>query len=119
MPPVWPLRVVFVSWILLLVGTSHLLLYPTVWYPRRVLHDAGVRWLTASVLLLTIGAVVEGAFWSGLTGSPWALVAARALFAGCGVTLAAAAWNFARPFLEFAAEDGADDRFIAEEADDD
>lgn len=117
-PPIWPFTLVFGTWTLLLVGTSALLLYPTVRYPRVVFHRDGVRELAASVLLLTAGAVVEGAFWSGLTASPWALVASRALLAACGVTLAAAAWNFARPFLGAVGEDGAEAAFVDGEGDD-
>lgn len=99
-PPVWPFTLVFTTWIVILVATSLLLLYPTVRTPRRVLHMAGVGELAASVLLFTLGAAIEGTFWSGLTESPWALVTARALMAGASLAIAAAAWNFARPFID-------------------
>lgn len=109
MPPVWPFTLVFTLWIVILVATSLLILYPTVRTPRRVLHMAGVRELAASVLLFTLGATIEGTFWSGLTSSPWALTAARGVMAGASLAIAAAAWNFARPFI-----DGRDDEFGAD-----
>lgn len=116
--PVWPFTLVFTTWTVLLVGTSLLLVWLTGRYPREVLHRAGVRELAASILLLTVGAIVEGTFWSGLTASPWALVVARAIMAACGVALTAAVWNFARPIFEAGGDDGAEAAFVDGEGDD-
>lgn len=91
--------VVFALWTGILVGSSLLIVYPVFGHARNVLYVDGVVLLAAALLFLTGGAVVESAFWSGAVREPHAHLIARTLITASGITLAAAMWLFARPFV--------------------
>ena len=68
-------------------------------YRRHVLYRTGVRWLAASLVLVTGGAIVE--LYGLLLQSDSIAVVAMALYTAASAAITVSMWTFARGFVEF------------------
>ena len=85
--------------VVVLLGLSCTLLYAVVRYGGRVLYPTGVLLLATSLLLFTLGAVLDFSYWANPTGRVEWLVAAYFVYTVASLTTTGSMWVFAREFV--------------------
>lgn len=90
--------VAFAVEVVVLIACAVTLLAALVAYRHQVLYRTGVRWLAASLVLVTIGAIVE--LWGLAIASDVVAVVAMAIYTAASAAITLSMWAFARGFIE-------------------
>lgn len=90
--------VAFAVEVVVLTSCAVTLLGTMVAYRRHVLYRTGVRWLAASLVLVTAGALIG--LWGLLVGGDRLAVVAMLVYTASSAATVLSMWTFARGFIE-------------------
>lgn len=107
--------VAFAVEVVVLTACAVTLLTSMIAYRQQVLYRSGVRWLAASLALVTVGALVE--LRGLLVGSEGLAVVALVVYTASSAAIMLSMWTFARGFIDLG-HDEPDESPAAESATD-